>query len=93
MKLVSASETSPSLSALQMMVELAWASWETIIRRSLMIAQNTCSTAEYHSMFNEKTSAILETGSLLTTPDRSSAAALLAPWHSRATANARRLRG
>ena len=74
-----------------MMAELAWASWETIARRSLMMAQNTCSLAEYNRMVAEKTAAALDIGRVLTSPGVS-AEALLLPLHSRATANAKRLR-
>ena len=74
-----------------MMAELAWASWETIARRSLMMAQNTCSPAEYSRMVAEKTAAALDISLVLTSPGVS-AEALLKPLHSRATANAKRLR-
>ncbi len=74
-----------------MMAELAWASWETIARRSLMMAQNTCSMAEYNRMMAEKTAAALDIGRVLISPGVS-AEALLKPLHSRATANAKRLR-
>ena len=82
----------PAMPASLMMVELAWSSWETITRRTLMMAQSTCSAAEYHRMVHEKTAAALETGRLLSSPKRASAESLLKPWHSRATANAKRLR-
>ncbi len=75
-----------------MMAELAWSSWETIIRRTLMMAQSTCSPAEYHRMVREKAVAALETSRLLYSPMEASAEAFLKPWHSRATANAKRLR-
>ena len=75
-----------------MMAELAWASWETIMRRAFMIAQSTCSAAEYQCMLDEKTAATLEAGGLLLSPAGTSAEALLTPWHSRATANVRHLR-
>lgn len=81
-----------AFSASIMMAELAWASWETITRRTLLMAQNTCSLAEYSSMVSEKTSAMLEISRLLASPTIASAEALLLPLHSRATANARRLR-
>jgi hypothetical protein len=80
-------------SAFQMTAELAWASWETIIHRTVMMAQSTCSPAEYQRMFDEKTAAALEIGALLFSPRGASAEVLLTPWHSRATANAKRLRG
>ena len=74
-----------------MMAELAWASWETIARRSLMMAQNTCSVAEYNRMLAEKTAAVLDISQVLISSSFS-AEALLQPLHSRATANAKRLR-
>jgi hypothetical protein len=75
-----------------MMAELAWASWETIARRTLMMAQNSCSIAEYNRMVYEKTAATLEISRVLASPISASAEALLMPLHSRATANAKRLR-
>ena len=80
-----------ALSTPFMMAELAWASWETIARRSLMMAQNTCSAAEYNRMVAEKTAAMLDISRALISPGVS-AEALLKPLHSRATANAKRLR-
>jgi len=77
---------------LQLTAELAWASWETVMHRTMMMAQGTCSLAEYQSMVDEKTAAALEIGGLLFSPNGTSAQALLTPWHSRATANATRLR-
>lgn len=79
-----------ALSTPFMMAELAWASWETIARRSLMMAQNTCSAAEYNRMVAEKTAAALEIGRVLASAGSVSAEALLRPLHSRA--NAKRLR-
>jgi len=84
--------TSPAVSALQLTAELAWASWETVMHRTMMMAQGTCSLAEYQSMVDEKTAAALEISGLLFSPNSASAQALLTPWHSRATANAKRLR-
>lgn len=73
--------------------ELALASWETIARRTWMMAQGTCTPAEYRRMVREKAEAAWLSGLALTSPgQRDAVAALLAPWHSRATANARRLR-
>ena len=80
------------LAAPVMLAELAWASWETIARRTFMIAQSTCSPAEYQKMISEKTAAAMEIGMMLASPAGATAAALLEPWHSRATANAKRLR-
>lgn len=76
-----------------MMMELALASWETIGRRTLMMAQGTCTTAEYSRMLLEKTVATKRSAAVMT---RSGLALdwseVMAPWHLRATANARRLR-
>lgn len=77
-----------------MMMELAFASWETIGHRALMMAQGTCSVAEYSRMMREKMAASEQSSAALVRsgpmPDW---AALMAPWHRRATSNARRLRG
>ena len=81
-----------ALSTPLMMAELAWPSWETIARRSLMMADNTCSIAEYQRMVAEKTAAAFETSRLLSSPKQASMEAFLKPWHSRATENAKRLR-
>jgi hypothetical protein len=73
-----------------MMAELAMASWETIARRTAMIARGTLSPAEYQRMFIEKAAALqLSAMAVMTGRGRKAA---LRPWHSRATANARRLR-
>lgn len=75
-----------------LMAELAWVSWETIARRAAMMAQRKCSPAEYRRMVQEKANAAFETAKVLSGPKATSAAALLKPWHRRATANAKRLR-
>ena len=93
MNTMSFPQHSPVASAFQMTAELAWASWETVIHRTMMMVQSTCSPAEYRRMLDEKTAAALEIGGLLLSPSGASAEALLTPWHSRATANAKRLRG
>ena len=74
-----------------MMAELTLASWETIARRTLMMAQGTCSPAEYRRMVREKAHAAHRSGSLVARGARD-VSALLAPWHKAATANAKRLR-
>jgi hypothetical protein len=73
-----------------MMAELAMASWETIARRTAMIARGTITTAEYQRMVMEKAAA-LQQSAIAVMAGRGEKAAL-APWHKRATANARRLR-
>ena len=66
------------------------ASWETIARRSLMMLQGTCSPAEYRRMATEKAAA-MQLSALAIMRGRGKTQAL-APWHRRATANAKRLR-
>jgi hypothetical protein len=73
-----------------MMAELAMASWETIARRTSMIARGTCSPAEYQRMIIEKAAALQQSAVAAMTGRGNKAA--LRPWHKRATANARRLR-
>ncbi len=76
-----------------MLTELTLASWETIARRTFMMATNACSPAEYRKMFEEKSTAAKLSGAMLArTGGTASVASLLAPWHSRATHNAKRLR-
>jgi hypothetical protein len=76
-----------------MMANLTMASWETIMQRSMLIAQNACPPEEYLRMVQEKTEATMESGmKLLWSGGQASMASLIAPWHRRATANAKRLR-
>ncbi len=76
-----------------MMAELALASWETIARRSCMMLGGSCSAAEYQRMVLEKAQAAQRSAAALMSGRSQGLAAALAPWHRRATANARRLRG
>jgi Na+/glutamate symporter len=73
-----------------MMTQLTLASWETIYHRTLMMAQGTCSAAEYQRMVMEKAAAMQASTVALMT-GRGNAAAL-APYLVRSRANARRLR-
>lgn len=82
----------PSSSLPFMLGEMALASWETITRRSWMMAQGRCSRAEYRRMLAEKIEAAQLSTLALAFPKRVDVAALVSPWHRRATANARRLR-
>ncbi len=76
-----------------MLLELNRASWDVIARRSLMMARGTCSAAEYARMVQEKTTALRQSATKLARSRRApSATDLLAPWHAKATANAKRLR-
>jgi len=77
--------------ALSMMVAgLAMASWETIFHRTMMMAQGTCSPAEYQRMAAEKMVAMQQSMAALATGRGQ--AAVLAPFVTRSRANARRLR-
>ena len=73
-----------------LMVQLGAASWETILRRSLMMAQGTCSAAEYRRMVSEK-SAALQSSTVAFWSGKSHRA-IVAPFLTRARRNARRLR-
>ncbi len=73
-----------------MMTELTLASWETVYRRSLMMAQGRCSAVEYQRMVMEKAAA-MQASTLAVMSGRGKAAAL-APYLVRSRANAKRLR-
>lgn len=73
-----------------MMTSLAMASWETIFHRTMMMAQGTCSVAEYQRMMMEKAAAIHSSTIALMTGGTQTA--VLAPFVTRARANAKRLR-
>ncbi len=76
-----------------LMTELAFASWATMLRRTAMMAQGSCSPAEYHRMALEKLQAAQLSFLALMMPRRwPNMSAAMAPWHRRARANARRLR-
>jgi hypothetical protein len=73
-----------------MMAGLAMASWETVFRRTMMMAQGTCSPAEYQRMAAEKMAAMQQ--SMVALASGRGQAAVLAPFVTRTRANARRLR-
>jgi hypothetical protein len=73
-----------------MMAELAMASWETLARRTALIARGTCTPAEYQRMVMEKAAALQQSAIAVMTGRGKKAA--LRPWLKSATANARRLR-
>ena len=73
-----------------MMAQLAIASCETIFYRSLMMAKGTCSVSEYQRMCLEKAAAA-QSATLALLGGKGDAA-VVAPYLSRARANARRLR-
>ena len=68
-----------------MMAELAIASWETIARRTAMIARGACAPAEYQRMVIEKAAALQQSAIAAMTGRGNKAT--LRPWHKRATAN------
>ena len=70
--------------------ELAFASWETIVHRTMMMMSGTCSVDEYHRMVSEKSEALQHSTIALMTGG--SEQAVLAPFHAKACANAERLR-
>jgi hypothetical protein len=73
-----------------MMTQLTLASWETIFHRSMLMAQGTCSGAEYQRMVMEKAAAMQASALALMTGGGH--AAVLSPYLVRSRANARRLR-
>jgi hypothetical protein len=73
-----------------LLAEMSIASWETIARRSAMMAAGTCSPREYRRMVAEKARAAGQ--SYLALLAGRGAVPLLSPWHRGATTNARRLR-
>ena len=73
-----------------MMARLTAASWETILHRSMLMAQGTCSAVEYQRMAMEKAEAAQRSMTALMTGG--SPAAVIAPYVTRARANAKRLR-
>jgi hypothetical protein len=72
------------------MARLTLASWETIWRRTMMMAQGRCSAAEYRRMGTEKAAAMGESMAALLSG--SGQAAMLRPFVKRASGNAKRLR-
>jgi hypothetical protein len=82
-----------ALSLPGMVADLMFASWETIARRTMLIAQNNCSPAEYRRMVTEKANAATASGlKFIASGGRVSMASVIAPWRRRAVANAKRLR-
>jgi hypothetical protein len=73
-----------------MMARLTASSFETIFHRTAMMAKGTCSPGEYRRMVAEKAAAARH--SMLALMTGKSATKILAPYVSRASANAKRLR-
>jgi hypothetical protein len=74
------------------MTQLFFASWETIARRSLLIAQGWCSPAEYQRMVTEKMEAATLSASWIAMNPGRIGQSMLTPWRRRAVANVKRLR-
>ena len=72
------------------MAQLTAASWETVFRRSLLMARGACSVAEYQRMAAEKVAA-MQTATRALMRGKGPAA-VLAPFATRARSNAKRLR-
>ena len=71
------------------MAQLTMASYETIYRRTLMMARGDCSAAEYRRMVTEKAEAMQAATVALWSGK--GGAAVLAPYLTRARGNAKRL--
>lgn len=69
---------------------LALASWETVLHRTWMMFNGTCSVDEYQRMITEKSEAMQHSALALMTGG--SERAVLAPFYTKARANAKRLR-
>ncbi len=78
-------------SAPVMMAELALLSAVVVTRRLSQMLQGRCSAAEYHRMHREKLQAAAASALALARPRKPTATSVLAPWHKRARANAKRL--
>jgi hypothetical protein len=75
-----------------MLAELGFASWATIAHRTALMAKGACSPAEYSRMVLEKAAAYRQSAALVVRrKGNPSLTSVIAPWHKRATANARRL--
>ena len=75
------------------LLELGLASWEAALHRMWMMAEGTCTAAEYQRMWWEKVAAATESAAAMTrSRGGGEATAALRPWQRRASANARRLR-
>jgi hypothetical protein len=73
-----------------MMAQLTVASWETIFYRTMMMARQSCSPAEYQRMVLEKAAAMRSSTAALVA--QKGGRAVLAPFLWRARGNAKRLR-
>jgi hypothetical protein len=74
-----------------MMFELAMASAETIAHRTVLMATGRCTPMEYARMMAEKLRAVQQTTRIALSPG-ANGTTLLAPWHSAAKRNSKRLR-
>lgn len=72
------------------LLELGLASWEAALHRMWMMAEGTCTAAEYQRMWWEKVAAATESAAAMSRSRHAESA--FRPWQRRASANARRLR-
>lgn len=85
-------KSSGAFSLSLMLAETFWSSVQTISRRTRLMAEGRCTAAEHRRMVLEKSAAAQESAAALARlRGPRDAVALLAPWHRRAKANARRL--
>ena len=85
-------KSAEALSLSLMLAETFWSSVQTISRRTCLMAEGRCTAAEYRRMVLEKSAAAQDSAvALARLRGPGGAVALLAPWHRRAKANARRL--
>jgi hypothetical protein len=82
---------SPVSTAL-MGMELAFYSWETIVRRGMLMASGQCSPAEYQKMVTEKAAAFGKAAINIASARPDAIENAMAAIHATAKANARRLR-
>ena len=73
-----------------MLTRLSIASWETIMHRSRMMADGSCTIGEYQRMGTEKVSAMQSAA--LAMAKGQGHAAVMRPFLTKARANAKRLR-
>ena len=82
-------KSAEALSLSLMLAEKFWSSVQTISRRTCLMAEGRCTAAEYRRMVLEKSAATQDSAVALA--NGRGVVALLAPWHRRTKANARRL--
>jgi hypothetical protein len=90
---VSAPEWGSPFAIATMGMELAFYSWETIARRSLLMISGACPPAEYQRMVLEKAAAFSSAAIAVGSGRPDAFARTITPLHAAVKANVRRLRG